>query len=96
MNMDANRQRVQGIKAMYPKGARIELTHMSDPYAPVEPGTRGTVKFVDDVGTVFPDWDNGRTLGVIPGEDSFRKLTPEGIEAERQVMEGGDSMTLWL
>lgn len=28
--------------------------------------------------------DNGRTLGVVPGEDSFRKLTQEEIEAENQ------------
>ena len=29
-------------------------------------------------------WDNGRTLGVVLGEDSFRKLTQEEIEAENQ------------
>ena len=55
---------------------------MKDPYAPVPAGTRGTVKFVDDMGTIFPEWDNGRSLGVVPGEDSFRKLTQEEIEAE--------------
>ena len=36
------------------------------------------------MGTIFPEWDNGRTLGVVPGEDSFRKLTQEEIEAENQ------------
>ena len=46
--------------------------------------TRGTVKFVDSMGTIFPEWDNGRSLGVVPGEDSFRKLTQEEIEAENQ------------
>ena len=53
---------------------------MNDPYAPVPAGTRGTVKFVDSMGTIFPDWDNGRTLGLVPGEDSFRKLTQEEIK----------------
>ena len=57
---------------------------MSDSYAPVPSGTRGTVKFVDSMGTIFPEWDNGRSLGVVPGEDSFRKLTQEEIEAENQ------------
>ncbi len=57
---------------------------MNDPYAPVTSGTRGTVKFVDSLGTIFPEWDNGRTLGVVPGEDSFRKLTQQEIEAENQ------------
>ena len=69
---------------MYPPGTRIELLSMSDSYAPVPSGTRGTVKFVDSMGTIFPEWDNGRTLGVVPGEDSFRKLTQEEIEAENQ------------
>ena len=57
---------------------------MSDSYAPVPAGTRGTVKFVDSMGTIFPEWDNGRSLGVVPGEDSFRKLTQEEIKAENQ------------
>ena len=39
---------------------------------------------VDDMGTIFPDWDNGRSLGVVPGEDVFRKLSQEEIEAESQ------------
>lgn len=57
---------------------------MKDPYAPVPAGTRVTVKFVDSMGTIFPEWDNGRSLGVVPGEDSFRKLTQEESEAENQ------------
>ena len=68
---------------MYPPGARIELIRMNDPYAPVPSGTRETVKFVDSIGTIFPEWDNGRSLGVVPGEDSFRKLTQEEIKAEK-------------
>lgn len=35
---------------------------MKDPYAPVTAGTRGTVKFVDSMGTIFPEWDNNRTI----------------------------------
>ncbi|MGN1126547.1 MAG: DUF4314 domain-containing protein, partial [Ruminococcus sp.] len=68
---------------MYPPGTRIELISMKDPYAPVPAGTRGTVKFVDSIGTIFPEWDNGRTLGIVPGEDSFRKLTQQELEEEK-------------
>lgn len=57
---------------------------MKDPYALVPAGTRETVKFVDSTGTIFPEWDNNRTIGIVPCEDSFRKLTQEEIEAENQ------------
>ena len=73
----------ESTKKMYPPGTRIELISMEDPYAPVPAGTRGTVKFVDDMGTIFPEWDNGRTLGIVPGEDFFRKLTQEELEEEK-------------
>ena len=61
-------------KEMYPAGTRIELISMEDPYAPIEAGTQGTVVFVDDMGTIHMKWDNGRTLGLIPSEDSFKKI----------------------
>ena len=79
-SFDRERLRIQRAKMLYPPGTRIVLGEMSDPYAPVPPGTRGTVKFVDDMGTIHPQWDNGRTLGLIYGEDSFRKLTQEELE----------------
>ncbi len=81
---ERQRKRAESIKQMYPPGTRIELICMKDPYSPVPSGTRGTVRAVDDMGTIFPDWDNGRSLGVVPGEDVFRKLTQEEIEAENQ------------
>jgi hypothetical protein len=56
---------------------------MEDPYAPVESGTRGTVKHVDDAGQLHMQWDNGRTLALVPGEDSFRKLTAEELAEEQ-------------
>ena len=81
---ERQRRIAESAKKLYPPGTRIELINMKDPYAPVQSGTRGTVKFVDSMGTIFPEWDNGRTLGVVPGEDSFRKLTQEEIEVENQ------------
>ena len=81
---ERQRRIAESTKKLYPPGTRIELINMKDPYAPVPAGTRGTVKFVDDMGTIFPEWDNGRSLGVVPGEDSFRKLTQEEIEADNQ------------
>ena len=84
---DIQRARVEDIKKTYPPGTRIELISMNDAFAPVPSGTRGTVSFVDDIGTIHPVWDNGRTLGLIVGEDSFRKLSQSEIEAEQQAAE---------
>lgn len=63
---------VNKYKEMYPKGTRIELISMCDPFSPIYPGTKGTVVHVDDMGTIHMKWDNGRTLGLLPYEDSFK------------------------
>ena len=84
---DIQRARVENIKKTYPPGTRIELLSMNGAFAPVPSGTRGKVSFVDDIGTIHPVWDNGRTLGVIVGENSFRKLSQSEIEAGQQAAE---------
>jgi len=58
------------------------LLNMNDPHHPDESGTRGTVEHVDDMGTIHMKWDNGRGLGLVPGEDEFRRLTQEEIDEE--------------
>lgn len=79
-----NRQ-AQRYKKMYLPGTRLMLLHMDDPHCPVEEGTRGTVRFVDDLGTIHMNWDNGRSLGIVPDRDSFRMLTEsERIAEQRQ------------
>ena len=59
-------------KEMYPKGTRIELISMEDPFAPIAAGTQGTVVCVDDMGTIHVRWDCGSSLGVVYGEDSCK------------------------
>jgi hypothetical protein len=61
---------------------------MNDPYAPVESGTRGSVRYVDDAWQVGVAWDNGRSLSLIPGVDSFRKLTQQEITQEQSMTMG--------
>lgn len=61
-------------KSMYPAGTRIELVSMGDDPNPIQSGAKGTVSHVDDIGTVHVEWDNGRVLGLIPGEDNFRVI----------------------
>jgi hypothetical protein len=65
-----SRGQVQSIKERYKVGTRIKLNHMNDSQA-VPSGTLGTVAYVDDIGTIHMNWDNGRSLGLVVGEDDF-------------------------
>ena len=57
---------------------------MDDPYAPVPPGTKGTVTYVDDMGQIGVNWDNGSGLSLVPGEDIFSKVSePEKAKSDR-------------
>jgi hypothetical protein len=64
------------------EGKRIELISTTDPYTDLKPGARGTVEFVDDMGTIFPKWDSKwkSSLGLVPGEDRYKIVeeSPEG------------------
>ena len=84
MNMPfPSREQVESIRKNYPPDTRVMLNNMNDLYSTVEPGTRGTVRYVDDAGQIGVAWDNGRSLSLIPGVDSFRKLTQQEIAQEQ-------------
>lgn len=71
-NKDLSERKLECLKKIYPKGTRVELVYMDDPYTKLTPGLKGTVRFIDDMGTIFIDWDNGSGLGVVYGVDSIR------------------------
>lgn len=75
--MAMSRGRVEFYKEHYPAGTRICLDSMGDDPRPVPPGTKGTVVAVDDIGTVFVNFDNGRSLGICPEVDSFHKIAEQ-------------------
>ena len=51
---------------------------------------QNTVKVVDDIGTVHCEFDSGRSLGLIDGEDDFRALTAQEL-AEDETAQGEDT-----
>lgn len=65
---------VKRLRQQYPVGCRVELLNMDDVQAPPV-GTRGTVKGVDDSGSLLVSWDNGSSLNVVFGVDSCRKVS---------------------
>ena len=61
-----SREIVERIRREYPAGTRVELVRMDDVQAPPA-GTKGTVKGVDDTGSLLMRWDNGSGLNVVYG-----------------------------
>lgn len=79
---ERQRRKTEYLKKAYPPETRIVLNFMGDDPNPIKNGTRGTVEFVDDIGTVHCEFDNGRRLGLIEGEDDFRALTEQELAEE--------------
>lgn len=71
--MSVGKQRevlIRVTKARYLPGMRVRLLKMDDVQAPPV-GTKGTVRGVDDIGSVLVAWDNGCGLNVVLGEDEI-------------------------
>ncbi len=68
-----SRETVERLRREYPAGCRVELVEMDDPQAPPI-GTQGTVKGVDDIGSIMVKWDNGCGLSVAYGADRCRRV----------------------
>lgn len=49
-------------------GDRVRLVCCTDLFTQLEPGTLGTIRFIDDMGTVHVNWDDGSKLGMIESE----------------------------
>lgn len=69
------RQAPRSYSENYVKGDRVELIHTPDEHTRLVPGTHGTVTGVDSNGTVHMRWDDGSTLGMIPGIDEIRRIS---------------------
>ncbi|NCC05120.1 MAG: DUF4314 domain-containing protein [Proteobacteria bacterium] len=69
-----NKELVESLRKHYPVGCRVELKRMDDPQAPPI-GTKGTVRGVDDIGSIMVSWDNGSSLSVAYGEDSCKVVS---------------------
>ena len=67
------RETVELLRREYPVGCRVELLQMEDVQAPPI-GTKGTVRGVDDIGSIMVAWDNGCGLSVAYGADICRKV----------------------
>ena len=86
-----SRKDVEALRKKYPKGTRVELVSLEDPYSRLPEGTRGTVDAVDDIGTIHVRWDNGSGLGIVPGVDTVRKVTEISGSLKEQILQVRDT-----
>lgn len=54
------------------KGKRITLIKMGDDPNPIKAGSMGTIQGVDGIGQIHVNWDDGRSLALIPGVDVYQ------------------------
>ena len=67
------REEVERLRQQYPAGTVVRLVRMDDSHAPPI-GTKGTVRYVDDIGTIHVSWETGSSLGVVYGMDKIEKV----------------------
>ncbi|MEJ8738288.1 DUF4314 domain-containing protein [Erysipelotrichaceae bacterium HCN-30851] len=68
---------VNELRKKYPKGTRIKCVLMKDKYNPVPSGTIGSVRNIDDAGTIHMAWENGSSLGLVVDEDIFEVIAED-------------------
>lgn len=64
---------VQALRMRYPVDSVVVLDAMDDMQAPLV-GAAGTVRKVDDIGTIHISWASGGSLGVAYGKDHCHRL----------------------
>lgn len=69
-----SKETIENLRRQYPIGSRVGLVKMDDPQAPPI-GTKGTVRGVDDTGSILVNWDSGGSLNVLFGVDEVRKIS---------------------
>lgn len=70
---------------MTAKGDRIRLIHTDDPHTKLKPGAEGTVTLYwpGDFVQVGVQWDDGSTLGMIPGYDRWEIIETNNQEQQQ-------------
>lgn len=68
-----DKKTVEKLREEYPVGTRVKLVKMDDKYSPPI-GTNGTVRGVDDTGSILVSWDCGSSLNIVYGTDGCKKL----------------------
>lgn len=74
---------LERVRTKYPKGTMIQLDFMDDIYAPPV-GTVGEVMYVDDIGQIHVNWENGSGLALNMEIDEFHIIENKPIKPKKE------------
>lgn len=77
MNFLIEEKVLEQLREEYPKDSKIVLLKMDDLQAP-QIGTIGTVRGVDDIGSILVSWHRRGSLNVVYGVDIAKRITIDG------------------
>ena len=69
-----SKEKLEMLRKRYPAGTKVCLDTMEGEHQ-MESGLKGTVTYVDDLGQLLVQWENGSSLSLIPGVDRFHKIS---------------------
>lgn len=82
-----SRKEILCMKEKYPRDTPIQLVSMAGE-TQMPSGMKGKVLFVDDIGQIHTQWENGSTLALNVEEDTFivigEESTPEQEDKEQE------------
>jgi len=81
-----NDKALEYYRKRYPSGTRIQLDRDMDDPQTILAGTKETIVDIDDMGQAVMKWDNGRSLSLILGHDSFHVISQEENLSEENDM----------
>lgn len=76
-------ERIEDMRRRYPPGTEVTLNSMEGE-SHMPPGLKGKVDMVDDAGQIHVNWENGSSLALVPGVDSFHITDPPRAERPKQ------------
>ena len=79
-------ERIEAMRRRYPPGTEVTLNSMEGE-SHMPPGLKGKVDMVDDAGQIHVNWENGSSLALVPGVDSFARIN----KPEKEKKKGGEA-----
>lgn len=70
MNTNIDKMRIQVMKQLYFKGLKVKLIHMEGE-SQMSFGLIGEIEYVDDIGQIHVQWENGSSLALNADIDKF-------------------------